>query len=83
VELLFAFDLLTFEPEKSINNFPPVGTKVYVTNSEFYIALLNNLENDASINDKLNIGEDLDTGEAISLSANKIFQRHCAIVGTT
>jgi hypothetical protein len=82
VELLFAFDLLSFEPEKSINNFPSVGSKVYITNSEFYISLLNTVKNNYP-EDALDIGEDLDTNEHISLSANKIFQRHCAIVGTT
>lgn len=82
VELLFSFDLITFNPEKSINNFPSVWTKVYVTDSEFYIGLLNK-NKDEFENDKISIWEDLDTSDTIELSANKIFQRHCAIVWTT
>jgi len=82
VELLFSFDLLSYEPEKSINNFPSVWAKAYVTNSEFYISLLNK-DKDEFKSNKLNIWEDLDTWEEVELSANKLFQRHCAIVWTT
>lgn len=84
IELLFSFDLITFEPEKSINNFPSVWSKVYVTDSEFYISILNkDKENDEFEWDKISIWEDLSTWDKIELSANKIFQRHCAIVWTT
>lgn len=82
IELLFSFDLLSYKPEKSINNFPSVWAKVYVTNSDLYIWLLNK-DKDKFENDKLRIWEDLDTGSLVEISANKIFQRHCAIVWTT
>ena len=82
IEILFAFDLLTFEPEKSINNFPPISSKVYVVNSKFYTDLLNKTKPDSN-QDLLSVWQDIETWESISLSANKIFQRHCAIVWTT
>lgn len=82
VEILFSFDLLSFEAKKSIQDYPPISSKVYVCSSELYIDILKQNQNN-DIDDELNIWEALWTNEKVSLSANDIFSRHCAILWTT
>lgn len=82
VEILFSFDLLTFEAQKSIQDYPPISSKIYICSPELYIDILNtnkNIEN----NDELKMWEALWTNEKVNLSANHIFSRHCAILWTT
>lgn len=82
VEILFSFDLLSFEAKKSIQDYPPISSKLYVCSSELYIEILKN-NNNSEISDELEIWEALGTNEEVSLSANDIFNRHCAILWTT
>ncbi len=82
VEILFSFDLLSFEAKKSIQDYPPISSKVYACSSELYIEILKNNKSKKN-NDELEIWETLWTSEKISLSANHIFNRHCAILWTT
>lgn len=81
IEILFSFDLLSFEAKKSIQDYPPISSKVYVCSPELYIEILKN--NQKEENDELEIWEALWTNEKVNLSANHIFNRHCAILGTT
>lgn len=82
VELLFSFDLLTYKAKRSIQDYPPVSSKVYVCSQELYINILKNSDKN-TLSDELKIWETLWTNENVSLSANDIFSRHCAILWTT
>jgi len=54
VEILFSFDLLDFNAQKSIQDYPPISSKVYVCSSELYINILKNSKNN-EIDDELEI----------------------------
>jgi len=82
VETLFSFNLLSFEAKKSIQDYPPISSKVYVCCPELYIEILKK-NNKNEFDDELNIWKALWTNEKVSLSANHIFSRHCAILWTT
>jgi len=82
VEILFSFDLLSFEARKSIQDYPPISSKVYVCSPELYIDILKKNKN-WEYNDELEIWEALWTNTKVNLSANHIFNRHCAILWTT
>lgn len=86
VEILLAFDVFNYSFKKGLDQFPPVGAKVYACSSEFLQQFLKGFGQTTS-----EITADLidfayltsQEGEVIRVSANAIFGRHCAVVGST
>lgn len=82
IELLFSFDLLSYKPNRSIQDYPPIASKVYICSSGLYIDILKNGHIE-KLDDELDIAETIGTPESVKIWANDIFNRHAAIIGTT
>lgn len=84
VEIMLCFDSYKLKAQKGIEQLPPVGAKVFLCSNEFLGALLTGFgKGDGQVamiplahlpNDPLH---------DIDVSAQALFGRHCAIVGTT
>jgi energy-coupling factor transporter ATP-binding protein EcfA2 len=87
VEIQLCFDLFEeMKAKKGFDKFPPVGAKVYSCPTSFihnFIRDFGKEESDQS-DDLLEIGFLADlAAENVKVSANALFARHCAVVGTT
>lgn len=89
VEIQLAFDIYEKNKvKKGLDQYPPVGAKVYSCSPGYLQSFLKDFGKDINEKEKtddlLNIAElPQDSGYQISISANSLFGRHCAIVGTT
>src|SRR6185437_306154 len=88
IELLLTFDLYDYKVSRSILIMPQIGSKVYVSHSNFFEQLISiytfkpEIGSEKSYN--LNLGNIIGN-ESIKfqIAAKTIFGRHCAILGTT
>lgn len=88
VEILLCFDNFELQAKKGIDQLPPVGSKVYLCSNSFLGSLLTefgNTKSDDGTSDKLIQIAHLphDENHFINVSAQALFGRHCAVVGTT
>lgn len=86
VELLVCFDYYTEAVKKGLNQFPPVGSKVYACSVEALSIFLKDFGNKEK--DEESIMFELasipnNSFSSIRVSPHALFNRHCAIVGTT
>jgi DNA helicase HerA-like ATPase len=89
VEIQLAFEIFG-DPEKGmkakkgLDQYPPVGAKVYVCSSKFLAQFLKDFGKKEDCADLLKIATlPQDESLEIEISANALFGRHLAIVGTT
>jgi hypothetical protein len=85
VEILFAFNFRNHEIKKGLDQFPSVGAKVFICSSIVVSSFFKNfgtknLTEDTSINFAT---LSMDTNTELNISAQALFGRHCAIVGST
>jgi len=87
VEILLCFDNYQLKAKKGLDQLPPVGAKVYLCSNEFLSSLLTDFGSSAGalIPDTLIQLATLphDSESIINVSAQALFGRHCAVVGTT
>lgn len=85
VEIQLTFEIFgELKAKKGLDQYPPVGAKVYVCSPELLQFFLKDFGKADDCDDLLEIAQlPQDSGYPISISANSIFGRHCAIVGTT
>ena len=85
VELLMSFDYYDREIQKGIEQFPQIGSKIYLSSSDFLREVFETFVNKNESVDNLFEIATLKNGTetAISLNPESIFGRHCAIIGTT
>lgn len=87
VEIQICFDIFgEIKAEKGLEQYPPVGAKVYACPTSFLHGFLKDFGKNEEVksDDLLELGylpqQPLDK---IKFSSNAIFSRHCAVVGTT
>lgn len=87
VEIDLVFDVFDeFKAQKGVNQYPPVGAKVFACSPSFLQHFLQNFgkKEESNSEDLLDVALlPHDTDYKFSLSANAVFNRHCAIIGTT
>lgn len=85
VEILLCFNNYELKAQKGLEQLPPVGSKVYLCSNEFLGSLLTDFGKKKGQNEKLIPLAHLpkDESHLINVSAQALFGRHCAIVGTT
>ena len=85
VEILLCFDNYELKAEKGLEQLPPVGAKVYLCSNNFISSLLTAFGKKDGRNDKLVTLAHLpqDENYQVKVSAQALFARHCAVVGTT
>lgn len=89
VEIQLAFEIFGdpnkgMKAKKGLDQYPPVGSKVYVCSSKFLAQFLKDFGKKEGCNDLLKIATlPQDESLEIEISANALFGRHLAIVGTT
>lgn len=85
-ELLLTFDLYSPDKlEKTAAHFPPIGSKVFACSMEQlgkYVKTFGH-QNDDQKNVYAEIGSLISLNLPCDVSINSIFNRHCAVVGTT
>lgn len=88
IEIQLAFSIFgEIKARKGLDQYPPVGSRVYACSPEYLELFLKDFGRDESgdIEDDLlelaTLPQDEDY--AIKISANSLFGRHCAVVGTT
>lgn len=88
IEIQLAFSIFgEIKARKGLDQYPPVGSRVYACSPEYLELFLKDFGKDESGD----VGDDLlelatlpqDEDYPIKISANSLFGRHCAIVGTT
>jgi energy-coupling factor transporter ATP-binding protein EcfA2 len=84
VEIMLAFDIFDHKFRKGLDQFPPVGAKVYACSVVFLQEFLKGFGASENEKDLINFASltDQDSGD-INISCNALFNRHCAIVGST
>ena len=85
LEILLCFDNYELKAKKGLDELPPVSAKVYLCSEVFLHSLLANFgikENTSSVTFPLGTltGNE---NEIVNVSAQALFSRHCAVVGTT
>lgn len=85
VEIQLCFEIFgEIKAKKGLDQYPPVGAKVYVCSPELLQNFLKDFGKEDDCKDLLDIAQlPQDLGYAVKISANALFGRHCAIVGTT
>lgn len=88
VEIQLAFSIFgEIKSRKGLDQYPPVGSRVYACSPEYLELFLKDFGKDESgevEDDLLEIATlPQDQEYSIKISANSLFGRHCAVVGTT
>jgi hypothetical protein len=85
VEIQLSFEIFgELKAKKGLDQYPPVGAKVYACSPSILQNFLKDFGKENECNDLLEIATlPQDAGYPIRISANALFGRHCAIVGTT
>jgi len=89
VEIQLAFDIFEKNKvKKGLDQYPPIGAKVYACSPEYLQSFLEDFGKDRDSKEKIDDLIDIaqlpqDSGYSVSISANSLFGRHCAVVGTT
>lgn len=86
VEILLCFDNFILQAIKGLNQLPPVSAKVYLCSSSFLRSLLidfgkSTKQNKETLIELAHLPSD--NTHTIKVSAQALFGRHCAVVGTT
>ena len=85
VELLLSFDI--FNPTigyRGIGRFPSIGSKVYVCSRDYFNQYIQRFGvKDEKESVLIDLGLTTSNNSNITVSLNSLFNRHCAIVGTT
>ena len=88
VEIQLAFSIFgEIKAKKGLDQYPPIGSRVYACSPEYLELFLKDFGKDESgevEDDLLEIATlPQDQEYPIKISANSLFSRHCAVVGTT
>ncbi|WP_193216050.1 ATP-binding protein [Aliarcobacter butzleri] len=85
IELLISFNYFDRKINKGIDQFPQIGSKVYLSSPEFLKEVFESFVNkDNSIENLFEMATLKNgNGATISLNPESIFGRHCAVIGTT
>jgi ABC-type dipeptide/oligopeptide/nickel transport system ATPase component len=85
VEIQLAFKIFgKLVAKKGLDQYPPVGAKVYACTPKLLALFFKDFGKKSDCDDLLNIANlPQDETCEIKISANALFGRHCAIVGTT
>jgi len=85
IEILSLFDYQNVDFEKSIIDFPNIGSKVYMASDKFIKRYLEEIELKSSEIKTKGFSKIIspNTNETIDISFQSLFSRHAAIVGTT
>lgn len=85
IELLMSFDYYDREIQKGIEQFPQIGSKIYLSSSDFLREVFESFVNkNESVDNLFEIATlKNEEGTSILLDPESIFGRHCAIIGTT
>ncbi len=85
IEIQLCFEIFgEMKVEKGLDQYPPVGSKVYACSPQLLQSFLKDFGKVDSCDDLLELATlQQDKGYPIKISANALFGRHCAIVGTT
>jgi hypothetical protein len=85
IELLISFNYFDRKINKGIEQFPQIGSKVYLSSPEFLKEVFEGFVNkDNSIENLFEMATLKNgNGATISLNPESIFGRHCAVIGTT
>lgn len=84
IEILFAFDYYTEQLIQSISSHPNIGSKVFACSDKFIEKFVSNVGIKNKNNLKIELGKLTSNKEtAVTVSQQTLFNRHCAIVGTT
>lgn len=85
IEILLCFNNYALKAEKGLGQLPPVGAKVYLCSNNFLSFLLTDFGKKGDGGTKFIPLAFLpkDEGHQIRISAQALFGRHCAILGTT
>lgn len=86
IQLLLSFNYQNLEDDKvrahsGIQEFPLVGSKIYICHSDLLSKILNGINKDE--NPSIEIGKVISNEIPLNVSFSDLFVRHCAIVGTT
>jgi DNA helicase HerA-like ATPase len=88
IEIQLAFSIFgEIKAKKGLDQYPPIGSRVYACSPEYLELFLKDFGKDEDDG----VGDDLldlatlpqDEDYSIKISANSLFGRHCAVVGTT
>ena len=88
IEIQLAFSIFgEIKAKKGLDQYPPIGSRVYACSPEYLELFLKDFGKDETGK----VGDDLldiatlpqDDDYPIKISANSLFSRHCAVVGTT
>lgn len=88
IEIQLAFSIFgEIKAKKGLDQYPPIGSRVYACSPEYLELFLKDFGKDESgdVEDDLLELATLpqDENYPIKISANSLFNRHCAVVGTT
>ncbi|MBE9461903.1 ATP-binding protein [Dyadobacter subterraneus] len=85
IEIVLCFNNYELQAQKGLDQLPPVGAKVYLCSNDFLRSLLIDFGKSRGKDDTFISLAHLPNDEAnyINVSAQALFGRHCAIVGTT
>jgi uncharacterized protein len=85
IELLISFNYFDRKINKGIDQFPQIGSKVYLSSPEFLKEVFESFVNKNNSIENLFEMATLKNGNGatISLNPESIFGRHCAVIGTT
>ncbi|MDX4069841.1 MULTISPECIES: ATP-binding protein [Arcobacteraceae] len=85
IELLLSFNYFDRKINKGIDQFPQIGSKVYLSSPEFlkeaFESFVNKNKRTENVFEIATLKNSSDT--TLSLDPESIFGRHCAIIGTT
>lgn len=85
IELLLSFNYFDRKINKGIDQFPQIGSKVYLSSPEFlketFESFVNKNKRTKNVFEIATLKNSSDT--TLSLDPESIFGRHCAIIGTT
>lgn len=87
VEIYFSFDFYGGKIDKGLNNFPAVGSKIYLCSSELLKQLFEMAQKESDAVGSNTAFQFCTTSDSLMtpfpFNPQDIFGRHCAIVGTT
>lgn len=85
IEIQLCFEIFgEIKAKKGLDQYPPVGAKVYACSPQLLQNFLKDFGKVDDCDDLLELATlPQDKGYTIKISANALFGRHCAIVGTT
>lgn len=88
IEVLLSFDFFEINVKKGLDSFPIAGSKVYLCPKEFLNHLLSKADGKKGSDGQSNVSFKFatlhnSTDTDFEITPNSLFERHCAVVGTT